>query len=65
MNNGEKKEFMEKVKLFFRLVLSPQIMKEVAADMQREYDEELRRNAAHQEERERGKHHNGLNHCES
>ena len=49
MTNGDRREFLEKIKLFFRLVFSPELMQEVARDMQQEYNES-RRNAAKEKE---------------
>jgi hypothetical protein len=64
MTNGEKQKFSEQVKMFFKLVFSPEIMREVAADMQREYNES-RRNAALEKKDHGGQHDPDLNHCAS
>jgi len=64
LSNGEKKEFLERIKLFIRLVFSPELMREVAADMQQEYDDS-RRHAALQQKSHSRQNHSDLNHCES
>jgi hypothetical protein len=59
MSNGEKQEFLEKVKLFVKLFFSKELLMEVASDMQAEYEEDqLRRHAAKHEKRN-GHQHNG------
>lgn len=64
MTNGDRKEFLEKIKLFIKLVFSPELMQEVARDMQQEYNES-RRNAAEQKEGHARQQESDLNHCES
>ena len=61
MDNGEKKDFLEKVKTFVRLFFSEEIMMEVAQEFQDEHDQ-LRRDAAEKKERQSSQGNEQLNH---
>lgn len=53
LSNGEKKDLLEKIKYFMKVFFSPDIMQQVAHEMQEEHDEYLRRRTAEHEERDR------------
>lgn len=62
MNTSEKKNMLSEMRRFLKIFFSPDIMMQVAREMQEEYDQS-RRDAADQQASETAKSHEQLNHC--